>query len=126
MIAGQASTGIFSIAFSDEVGLAVGGDYEKESEGGANAMRSSDGGETWHLITREGGGSPFPFRSCIGFISQDLVVAVGPSGSDLSRDGGTTWEELGGKAGFHALSVAGNTVWAAGADGRVGILMPGR
>ena len=126
MIAGGASTGIFSITFrgaEDEVGLAVGGDYQKETEGQDNAMRSSDGGRTWQLIQGGDGAAPFPFRSCLGFVGGgNVVVAVGPSGSDISRDGGVTWNPLAGAVGFHTLSVAGDTVWAAGAGGRVGIL----
>jgi hypothetical protein len=47
------------------------------------------------------------------------LVAIGPSGSDISRDGGTTWQALPGKAGFHTLSIAGSVIWAAGADGRI-------
>ena len=120
MIAGQPSTGIFSIAFSGEFCIAVGGDYKKESEGKDNAMRSNDGGKTWRLVTTKGGDAPFDFRSCIGFIDSQTLLAVGPSGTDISRDRGKTWETISDKVGFHTLSIAGRTVWAAGADGRVG------
>ena len=122
MIAGQPSTGIFSIAFQGRSGTAVGGDYKKESEGVDNAMRSGDGGKSWQLVRKKNGASPFPFRSCLGYLDAKTLVAVGPSGTNISRDGGTTWKPLPGKGGFHTLSIAGGIVWAAGADGRVGRL----
>ena len=120
MIAGQPSTGIFSIAFSGTHGIAVGGDYKKESEVGNNAIRSRDGGRTWQLVSQEKG--PFPFRSCVGFVDRKTLITVGPSGSNLSFDGGTTWRPSPGNEGFHTFSVVADTVWAAGANGRVGRL----
>jgi len=122
MIAGQSSTGIFSIAFQGEDGTAVGGDYKKESEGKDNVMRSTDGGKSWQLVTQKSGAAPFAFRSCVEYIDAKTLVVVGPSGSDISRDSGITWQALPGEGGFHTLSVAGDIVWAAGADGRVGHL----
>jgi len=122
MIAGESSTGIFSIAFRGQHGVAVGGDYQKESEGRDNAMFSRDGGVGWQLITQAGGAAPFEFRSCVGFVSASVLVSVGPSGTDLSRDAGASWQTLAGEPGFHTLSIAGRTVWAAGSDGRVAYL----
>lgn len=121
-ISGEPSTGIFSLAFNGEHGLAIGGDYKKESEGERNLMTTRDGGLTWKLITKEDGASPLPFRSCVGFLDAKTVVVVGPSGTNISRDGGSSWEALGGEGGFHTMSIAGRTVWAAGAEGRVGVL----
>ena len=48
------------------------------------------------------------------------LVATGPSGSDLSTDGGVSWRPLG-PQGFHALARArrGSALFAAGAGGRV-------
>lgn len=120
MIAGEPSTGIFSIAFHGQNGIAVGGDYEKESEGHDNAMRTSDGGKSWQLIKRTDGHTPFPFRSCIGYIDAENLVTVGPSGSNISRDGGATWKPLPDTGGFHTLSIAAGVVWTAGANGRLG------
>ena len=55
----NASSGIFSLAFSDaKNGLAAGGDYEKpESSDLANIMRTHDGGKTWEAAepTNPGG-----------------------------------------------------------------------
>lgn len=85
-------------------------------------MRSTDGGRNWRLVTRKNGAAPFAFRSCIGYVDSKTLVTVGPSGTDISRDGGNTWQPLPGDIGFHTFSIAADTVWAAGGDGRVGRL----
>lgn len=125
MIAGQSSTGIFSIAFQDDQnGWAVGGDYEKEAEGARNAMATLDGGKTWTLLKKDNESSVFPFRSCVRFDPESkIVVVTGPAGSNWSRDGGKTWTSFGGR-GYHTLSIGGSlqAVWAAGSEGRIGRL----
>ena len=49
-----------------------------------------------------------------------LIVAAGPTGSDLSSDGGETWTPLG-KMGFHAVGFAGpiDGGWGVGDDGTI-------
>jgi len=121
VIAGNASSGIFSLAFSDaRHGLAVGGDYRKERESGDNLARTVDGGQTWTFVgsTRLRG-----FRSAVAFVpgSKGLgVFAIGPGGADYSRDGGAAWMPIG-DDGFHAFSVAGgrNAAWGVGEKGRI-------
>ncbi|MGK0186778.1 MAG: photosystem II stability/assembly factor-like uncharacterized protein [Verrucomicrobiales bacterium] len=127
MIAGEPSTGIFSIAFKDSLnGLAVGGDYTKEATGDRNALSTSDGGNSWSLLESkaDGDSSVFSFRSCVRYVQDsNLVIAVGPNGCDLSRDEGMTWASFGDQ-GFHTFSAGGtlDAIWAAGADGRIGRL----
>ena len=48
------------------------------------------------------------------------LVAVGPTGTDASSDGGESWEPIG-VTGFHAV----DATWAVGDDGRVARLMIG-
>ncbi|MDX6444334.1 MAG: hypothetical protein QOH71_1408 [Blastocatellia bacterium] len=122
LVAGP-SAGIFSVAFRDRNhGVVVGGDYKKESEAVANLAVTSDGGATWILIKGLSG-----FRSAVAYVpGASSLIAVGPSGTDYSRDDGRTWERLNGP-GFDTLSFAqmnkGKAVgWAAGLDGRVGKL----
>jgi len=64
--------------------------------------RSTDGGKTWALVTREidfdGRGPTTLFGEVIAFCPQqpDLVAAAGETkGLFLSRDGGKTWERAG-------------------------------
>jgi photosystem II stability/assembly factor-like uncharacterized protein len=121
IMAGNSSSGIFSLAFADaQHGLAVGGDYRKERDSGDNLASTSDGGKTWSFI---GPARLRSFRSAVAFApgSKGLgVIAVGPGGTDLSRDGGATWAPLG-EDGYHAFSFARGTAvgWAAGEQGRV-------
>jgi photosystem II stability/assembly factor-like uncharacterized protein len=117
IISGQASSGIFSIAFKDAMqGVIVGGDYKKESEARDNVATTEDGGRTWALVK---GKLPGGFRSGISYIS-GMYLAVGPAGSDYSLDGGANWMSFGSE-GFHAISFARSGAgWAVGEKGKVG------
>jgi photosystem II stability/assembly factor-like uncharacterized protein len=121
IVAGNASSGIFSLAFSDALhGLAVGGDYRKERESSDNLVRTTDGGRTWTLVgsTRLRG-----FRSAVAFVpgsKNQGVFAVGPGGADYSRDGGVTWTPIGDQ-GFHAFRISSgrNAAWGVGEKGSI-------
>jgi photosystem II stability/assembly factor-like uncharacterized protein len=122
--AGNASSGVFSLAFSDTShGIAVGGDYRLERETGDNLATTSDGGRTWAF---PGTTRLRSFRSAVAFVpgSQGRrLIAVGPGGTDTSADGGRAWAPLG-EEGFHALSVSpdGGAAWAVGEGGRIAAL----
>jgi photosystem II stability/assembly factor-like uncharacterized protein len=127
--AGNASSGIFSLAFADALhGIAVGGDYRKERDSGDNLASTSDGGKTWSFLGTAANPVFTPtrlrsFRSAVAFVPGSKgqgVIAVGPGGTDLSRDGGATWVPLG-EDGYHAFSFARGLAvgWAAGEQGRV-------
>ncbi len=124
IMAGNASSGVFSLAFRDaDHGIAVGGDYRLERKSGDNLALTHDGGKTWAFA---GGTRLRSFRSAVAFVPGSKgrrLIAVGPGGTDASEDGGRTWAALGGE-GFHALglSPAGGGVWAVGEQGRVGRL----
>ena len=115
------SAGIFSLLFSDAShGVAVGGDYANEREAGNNAAWTSDGGKTWRLAetTRPNG-----YRSCVALVRTAkgrMLLAVGPTGSDFSVEGGKNWRTLG-EAGFHSVSFApvSKAGWAVGENGRI-------
>lgn len=116
---GQA-TGIFSIAFRDaDHGVVVGGNYQREQDAGDNVAISRDGGVTW---TRPRGRGLSGFRSAVAWLpgTAARLLAVGPSGSDWSSDGGASWQPAGGE-GYDALSLAptGAVGWATGAAGRI-------
>jgi photosystem II stability/assembly factor-like uncharacterized protein len=126
IMAGNASSGVFSLAFADaEHGVAVGGDYRVERETGDNLAFTNDGGKTWAFAGR----TRLPsFRSAVAYVpgSRGLrLVAVGPGGTDFSVDGGRTWTPLG-DDGFHALNIepGGRAAWAVGEGGRIARLQP--
>jgi photosystem II stability/assembly factor-like uncharacterized protein len=119
--AGNASSGIFSLAFVDaQDGVAVGGDYRQEKAGGDNVQFTTDGGATWNFA---GSTRLRSFRSAVAYAPGSrgrILVAVGPGGTDRSDDHGRTWTPLGDE-GFHALSIAprGRVAWAVGETGRI-------
>jgi photosystem II stability/assembly factor-like uncharacterized protein len=117
------AAGIFSLAFeSAKQGVAVGGDYTRPAERGKTAAWTVDGGEHWTASTIP----PSGYRSAVAWdASRKLWITVGPNGSDLSRDGGESWQPLesapadmpkGGE--WNALSLP----WAVGPHGRIGKL----
>jgi len=122
--AGNASSGIFSIAFKDaKHGVIVGGDYKKETEGGSNVAITNDGGATWTLAK---GPRPAGFRSAVAYVPGSRgqsLVAAGPSGSDYSTDDGASWASIE-SPGYHAVSFARASAegWAVGENGRIGRL----
>lgn len=112
--------GVFSVAFGDALhGVVVGGDYERPDSTNGTAALTSDGGLTWVPA------SSFPrgYRSGVAMrrINADdlIAVAVGTTGSDVSRDGGRSWTPLDGTA-FNAVQFAPSGVaFAVGARSRV-------
>ena len=111
------SSGIFSIAFRDQKhGVIVGGDYQKEKEATDNLAVTNDGGATWTLTPGLTG-----FRSVVAFVpGTSMLVALGPSGGDYSRDDGHNWTAITGP-GFDTFSFAPHQKfgWASGARGAI-------
>ena len=92
MAGGSDSSGIFSLAFRDEIhGIAVGGDYAKPNESSGTAASTNDGGLHWIASEKP----PHGYRSSVAW-SEDLRVwiAAGTNGSDISRDDGKTWQAV--------------------------------
>jgi photosystem II stability/assembly factor-like uncharacterized protein len=86
--------GIRSLSFRDRMnGLAVGGSPPPEFGGNDVGVvaRTSDGGDTWDLV-----GAPPGFRHGVAWIPghRNKAVVVGPTGSDVSHDGGNTWTPI--------------------------------
>jgi len=119
---GTATSGGFSLAFLDgDKGIMVGGDYKDETDSRKNAALTFDGGLTWTPVEDN---RPSGFRECVAFVpgvSPAMLIAVGPSGSDVSADGGRTWKPLPSPRGFHGLSFArkDGAGWAVGNKGLV-------
>jgi photosystem II stability/assembly factor-like uncharacterized protein len=89
MFAKGESAGIFSIGYGETNRLvAVGGDYQKPDAARGNAAWSTDGGKSWHAAKT----SPHGYRSSVAYEAKERMwIAVGSSGTDVSRDGGVTW-----------------------------------
>jgi len=113
------SAGVFSVAFADSLrGIVVGGDYQLPDSATSTAAFTTDGGATW----QPSGTFPRGFRSGVAVRQRRdelIAIAVGTTGSDISRDGGRTWSPLDGTA-FNAIQFAPSGVaYAVGARGRV-------
>jgi photosystem II stability/assembly factor-like uncharacterized protein len=120
-IPGGQSAGIYSIAFRDALhGIVVGGDYAKEDLALDNVAVTDDGGKTWRLAPGVGG-----FRSVVTYFpaaSGPSIIALGPSGADISNDDGKTWTASPTPVrGLHTFSFARGTStgFAAGGRGQV-------
>ncbi|MEP1086473.1 hypothetical protein [Algoriphagus sp.] len=65
--------------------------------------------------------APRGYRSgVVYFPMQKWLIAVGPSGSDYSSDGGIAWEPISDE-GFHAVQMghADGSIWASGINGKI-------
>ena len=115
---GEASQGIFSIARIDEQhGAAVGGDYRQPEDTSHVACYTNDGGKTWQLSQS----FPAGYRSAVAYHpATQLLLTVGPTGSDYSTDQGQHWLPLD-TVGYHTVQLVPNrrVGWAAGSDGRI-------
>ncbi|MEU1259250.1 oxidoreductase [Streptomyces chartreusis] len=116
--AGDPARGVFGLAFRDRThGLAVGGDYRADQASPQAAARTGDGGGTWRSAA-----TPVPaYRSGVAWLphSRSAALAVGPTGTDLTTDGGRTWRtvDIGSYDTVDCTPDLG--CWAAGEKGRV-------
>lgn len=119
-VRGGPSAGIYSIAFRTGMdGVAVGGDYLKPYAGAHAAATSYDGGKSWIRSGRPVEG----YRSGVDFLNSKLVVAVGPTGSDLSRSGGARWYHFDDTR-YDAISCTdAGACWGSGTEGNVARLL---
>jgi photosystem II stability/assembly factor-like uncharacterized protein len=115
MAKGTPGSGIFSIAmFDDKHGVIVGGNYEKPNQAKDNLAFTTDGGVTW-----KPGKGLTAYRSAVAYVDRGTIIAVGTSGSDITRDGGKTWKIFG-KEDLNAVQSKGRkATWAVGPKGMV-------
>jgi photosystem II stability/assembly factor-like uncharacterized protein len=115
----NASSGIFSVARRGNSVVVVGGDYKSTDRADRSAAYSRDAGATWKLSDS----GPRGFRSAAAFLNGSTVIAVGPSGEDISRDGGARWTAAG-SLNLNAVVVFGSQVWAVGPKGTIARMNP--
>jgi photosystem II stability/assembly factor-like uncharacterized protein len=115
---GGPSAGIYSLDFRSATrGVAVGGDFADETNGARAAARSNDGGRTWTNSPHPVGG----YRSGVAMLpdSPAAVIAVGPTGSDISTDGGRSWTTFDDDRYDGIQCAHDGSCWGSGTDGRV-------
>jgi photosystem II stability/assembly factor-like uncharacterized protein len=128
------AAGIFSLDFrTNRLGIAIGGDFELPEEATDALARSTDGGVSWQLVDESV--APSGYRSGMAWyfdqrgdqrmqlpIEKRAVIAVGPTGSDVSFNRGKRWEEFDDGA-FHSVECAEGACWASGPSGRIARLV---
>ena len=119
MSGATATAGIFSFAQHGVNWVAVGGDFSHPEVRTGTAAFSSDRGLNW-LPARS---LPAGYRSAVAYDeAAQTWLAVGPTGSDISRDNGQTWQPILGPAatGWNAISLP----FVVGARGRIARVQP--
>jgi photosystem II stability/assembly factor-like uncharacterized protein len=117
------SAGTFALAVGPEAVFTVGGDYALPD---STHMIAG-----WYPLTNGHPGAaassargPRGFRSGVAAARAGAawtLISVGTNGSDISRDGGRSWEPFD-RVGFHAVRAsADGTFFASGGDGRVAV-----
>lgn len=114
-VASSPAGGIFSLAFTDpRHGIIVGGDFLDPANAPDGAAYTVDGGVTWAPAD-----GPGEYRSGSAWVPRlpMTAVAVGPTGSDVTRDGGRTWTRFDTHSFDSVECVQTGACWASGAQG---------
>ncbi|MCB5163998.1 oxidoreductase [Streptomyces bambusae] len=116
--AGEGAKGVFGLAFRDRRhGIAVGGDYRADQASPRAAAVTGDGGRAWAAAQTP----PAAYRSGVAWLPHrhGAALAVGPTGTDLSTDGGRSWRPVD-PGSFDTVDCASDgSCWASGEKGRI-------
>jgi len=119
IVSGDPASGIFSITCKADGLLVVGGNYKNPKSAVQIAAYSKDFGDSWQLSQAQPGG----YRSAVAPFSGNDFVAVGPTGTDVSHDGGVRWQHAD-EMNLNAVSFAGAEGWGVGPNGTVARFNP--
>lgn len=112
---GSSSKGAFSIDFYNaKRGVVVGGDYQNDKDANNNLWLTNNGGKTWYAPKVNVHG----YRSSICYVGSKTMLATGTSGTDISKDGGKTWQNIS-LLSFNVVASYNNTIILAGARGQL-------
>ncbi len=117
-IQGTSSQGIYSIDFYDKnFGIAVGGDYTKQSENINNIATTNNGGETWQI---QASGKNAGYMTCVKMRPKSKgkdIIAVGDQHISFSSDFGKTWTKISDEKNLYVCEwIDKNTLIFAGKD----------
>ncbi|MGW8992006.1 WD40/YVTN/BNR-like repeat-containing protein [Streptomyces zhihengii] len=116
--AGDPARGVFALAFQGRRhGIAVGGDYRTGEPSPQAAAVTGDGGRSWERART----SPPAYRSGVAWLPRGRsgALAVGPTGTDLTLDGGHTWRTVDTGSFDTVDCTADGSCWASGEKGRI-------
>jgi len=96
----------------------VGGDYTIDTLTKNNIEIFTIDGE--RLLQAPVQTPPHGYRSCVAFLTSNILITCGTSGVDISSDGGLNWKLISNES-FHVCVRAkkGSAVFLAGRDGRI-------
>lgn len=116
-VQGDGAQGMYSIDFfGDQFGIAVGGDYTKQTENINNIATSYDAGKTWQI---QASGKNAGYTTCVkikpGSKGKE-IISVGDQHISYSSDFGKTWKKISDEKGLfvcdwvddHSIVLAGN------------------
>lgn len=129
ILQGESGSGIFSLAaLHQRYWLIAGGDYTRDTLSKDNFFYTRNGGKTWHAPTTSTRG----YRECLLEINDEIVakksklslIAIGPSGMDISHDNGNNWLAWSEETQYHVgrRSPNGNLIIIAGGKGNLAII----
>jgi photosystem II stability/assembly factor-like uncharacterized protein len=130
MIAGSSSTGIYTIMpIAMWCWVIAGGDYKNDTASANNCFYTDKKGKKWSapLHTTRG------YRECLTAIDDirtskkskiKAMIAVGPTGMDISVDFGVTWLPLNDEKGYHVIKTSNDQqqLYVAGSNGKLAII----
>lgn len=109
IIAGGEMTGIYAVDFYDEdLGIIIGGDWNKKEDNTYNKAITRNGGKSWNLLSNGAGPG---YSSDIIFIPETdgkELLAVGTPGIWWSGDQGANWKQLSDQ-GFYTVKMINGT-----------------
>lgn len=114
---GLESTGIFAIDFWNlNQGIVVGGNYMQDQDNRNNILLTYNAGQSWEKPQTPVSG----YRSDVMYLSKDVVLATGTSGTDISYDAGKNWKNIS-TLSFNTLgkSKDGTKIYLTGSKGNV-------
>lgn len=120
IMAEDVGEGIFSMAFANpQVGIIVGGDYQKPDKIKVNAAITTNGGKTWTATPQQ----PPGYRCGVAFrpgTDGNTILTVGTTGIDLTEDRGAHWRSLTHER-YHSVAFTpdGSDAYVLGQNGRV-------
>ena len=120
LVAGDASAGIFSVAFEDSVnGVVAGGDYRVPNGTGPNVAFTRDGGRTFTLAEPQ----PGQYVSAIANAPAHMLVAAGIAGTIYQPSSAHGWSRVD-SAEVNSLAFSRSRGWVVGPKGFVGRIVP--
>ncbi len=120
IVQGLESTGANSIDVFNNKAIIVGGDFSKDSSTTNNCVLV----DLKKMIFTQPKTSPTGYRSSVVYINQNIAIACGLNGVDISNDAGLNWQKIS-NDGFHVVkkSKKSKAVFLAGSKGRIAKLI---